>query len=256
MLKDLAFWQQWLFVYGLFIVRYALFAGILFSVFYVIWRQFWSKRRIQPNKPETREQIRREVRGSVVSLAIITGIIALTLYAWRLGYTQLYEPYDHYGAAWFWISIPICIVIHDTYFYWTHRLMHHPRLFKTVHYEHHRSTNPTPWAAFAFHPTEAVIEAGIMPLLAFALPLSPYAIVTMGMVQMAFNVMGHLGYEIFPKGATRHPVLGWLNTPTHHNQHHARFNANYGLYFNFWDWAMNTNHKAYHQEFDKVIGQS
>ena len=56
-------------------------------------------------------------------------------------------------------SIGIAIVVHDTWFYWTHRLMHHRRLFKLFHRVHHESTNPTPWAAYCFAPLEAMAQA-------------------------------------------------------------------------------------------------
>ena len=59
------------------------------------------------------------------------------------------------------------ILLHDTYFYWAHRAMHHPKIYRHVHLVHHLSQNPSPWAAFAFHPFEAVIEAGIVVSLPF-----------------------------------------------------------------------------------------
>jgi len=46
--------------------------------------------------------------------------------------------------------------------------MHHKKLFRWFHLVHHQSTNPSPWAAYAFHPLEAVVEAGIIAV--FFLP--------------------------------------------------------------------------------------
>jgi sterol desaturase/sphingolipid hydroxylase (fatty acid hydroxylase superfamily) len=39
---------------------------------------------------------------------------------------------------------------------------------------------------------------------------------------------------------------------THHDLHHSACNANYSLYFNFWDRVMKTNHPAYYQTFQAV----
>ena len=55
-------------------------------------------------------------------------------------------------------------LMHRRAFYWMHRFMHLPGIFKAVHKVHHLSHNPSPWAAFSFHPLEAIIEAGILPV--------------------------------------------------------------------------------------------
>jgi sterol desaturase/sphingolipid hydroxylase (fatty acid hydroxylase superfamily) len=72
---------------------------------------------------------------------------------------------EEYGWGYFFISVAVMLVLHDAYFYWTHRAMHRPRLFKVFHRVHHLSTNPSQWAAFAFHPLEAVVEAGILVII-------------------------------------------------------------------------------------------
>lgn len=69
---------------------------------------------------------------------------------------------------------------------------------------------------------------------------------------MLSNVMGHLGFELFPKYFTRHWFGQWLNSSTHHNMHHRYVNCNYGLYLNLWDRLMKTNHDKYHDTFDEV----
>jgi lathosterol oxidase len=67
------------------------------------------------------------------------------------------------------VSLALMLLLHDAWFYWTHRLMHHPKIFRHVHLVHHRSINPSPWAAYSFHPIEAVIEAGIYLLIVFTI---------------------------------------------------------------------------------------
>jgi len=145
------------------------------------------------------------------------------------------------------------IVLHDTYFYWTHRLMHWKPLFKLAHKTHHLSTNPTPFAAYAFHPIEALVEVGIIPLIAFTIPHHASAITIFSLYSLLLNVTGHLGYELFPKGFASHKLFKWHNTSTHHNMHHRLVKCNYGLYFNFWDRLMKTNHPHYEQSFNAVI---
>ncbi|MEP6859607.1 MAG: sterol desaturase family protein [Deltaproteobacteria bacterium] len=48
--------------------------------------------------------------------------------------------------------------------YWTYRAMHHPWLFRRVHRIHHLPHNPSPWAAYAFAPGEALVHALFVPL--------------------------------------------------------------------------------------------
>jgi sterol desaturase/sphingolipid hydroxylase (fatty acid hydroxylase superfamily) len=69
------------------------------------------------------------------------------------------------------------------------------------------------------------------------------------------NVLGHLGFEIFPSGFTTNPLTKLSNTSVHHNMHHKYVNYNFGLYFNFWDKWMGTNHPNYHQEFESVASK-
>ncbi|MEM7658110.1 MAG: sterol desaturase family protein, partial [Bacteroidota bacterium] len=135
-------------------------------------------------------------------------------------------------------------------FYWMHRLMHHPRLFKAVHLIHHTSTNPSPWTSYAFHPLEAVIEAGIIPLIAFTLPVHKGAISLFLLFQFVYNVYGHLGYELYPKGFHKSWIGRWINTSVCHNLHHKRFHGNYGLYFLWWDRWMGTLRKDYDATFE------
>ena len=43
--------------------------------------------------------------------------------------TVIYSDIDAYGWFWYLASVPVYLFLHDTYFYWTHRMMHHPRVF-------------------------------------------------------------------------------------------------------------------------------
>jgi lathosterol oxidase len=145
------------------------------------------------------------------------------------------------------------VIVHDAYFYWTHRLLHWKPLFKVVHITHHLSRNPTPFSAYAFHPLEALINVGIVPLVAFTIPAHVSAIVIFTIYQLLINVLGHLGFELLPKWFAHNKVTKWHNTFTHHNLHHQFVKYNYGLYLNFWDRIMNTNHPHYEHHFDKVV---
>lgn len=230
---------------------YALFAGVAWCLFYWLLRRRFRSRRIGSEDP-TIPQVRREIACSVRSIAIF-GLVTLgVVYAALGGWTRVYMRVDEYGWGWFAVSFIVMVLVHDAYFYWTHRLMHHQWLYRWFHRTHHLSTSPTPWAAYAFSPAEALVQAGIGPLVIFTIPTHPAAFSLFMIWQIAFNVLGHCGYEIFPRWFLRSPLGVVLNSVTHHGQHHEKFRANYGLYFNVWDRLMGTNHASYEERFDAV----
>ncbi len=248
-------WLYWLVYFVLLSLRYVLFAGVAYLFFYVWRKRAWLSRKIQQKYPE-RKRILFEIKYSFSSLAIFASLALFIRWATKAGYTQVYSDFNEHSWAYFAFTVVAFIVIHDAYFYWTHRTMHHPKLFKHVHKVHHMSNNPTPWAAFSFHPLEALVEFGIIPIMVFIMPLHPIAIVIFALYMVLLNVMGHLGYEIFPKGFTQHKLFGLHNTSTHHNMHHKHVNCNYSLYFNIWDKLMGTNHAKYHSTFDEVASRN
>jgi len=130
--------------------------------------------------------------------------------------------------------------------------MHARRLFRPVHLVHHLSTNPTPWAAYAFAPAEALVQAAYVPLVALILPFHPVALGIFLAFMILRNVLGHLGLELFPRDFVRSRFWRWSTTTTHHAMHHRHMNANYGLYFTFWDRIMGTQAADYEETFERV----
>ena len=235
-------------------IRFFLFAGSIFLFFYV-WkkRKYWHLK-IQQRFPG-KEYILREIRYSFYTVFIFGIVIALVAWATKERWTLIYYPIDKYGYVYYIFSIILMIFIHDAYFYWTHRLLHWKPLFKHVHLVHHLSLNPTPFSSYAFHPVEALVEIGIIPVLVFTVPYHVSAIWIFSGYTLVMNVMGHMGYEFFPKGFASHKIFKWHNTATNHNMHHRFVKCNYGLYFNIWDRVLKTNHPRYEEIYEEVIAR-
>jgi sterol desaturase/sphingolipid hydroxylase (fatty acid hydroxylase superfamily) len=233
------------------LVRYLALAGPVFIVFYV-WRKRWKWLPKIQGDLATRADMRREFLWSLSSIGVFSltavGVYVMT----RLGWNQLYFRIEPRGWGYLVFSTIVLIVAHDAYFYWTHRWMHAPRLFPIFHRIHHLSRTPTPLAAFSFHPLEALVQAGIFPIMSVIMPLHPLAAMVWLLYMTVMNVMGHCGFEPLPAGYARHPIFKWFNTTTHHDQHHRVVRSNFSLYFNFWDRVMRTNHETYEDEFDRV----
>ncbi len=187
-------------------------------------------------------QIRREIGWSLLSAAIYglpSGIVA---WGWQArGWTRIYTEASSFPWWWMPISVVLFLFAHDTWFYWTHRWMHAPRVFRLAHAVHHASRPPTAWAAMSFHPLEAVTGAVVIPALVFLIPIH---VAMLGLVLTIMTVMGitnHMGWEIFPRALVHSRLGHWLITASHHHRHHEQYRCNYGLYFRFWDHLCGTD---------------
>jgi sterol desaturase/sphingolipid hydroxylase (fatty acid hydroxylase superfamily) len=69
---------------------------------------------------------------------------------------------------------------------------------------------------------------------------------------LVYNVYGHLGFEIYPKGFNKNWFGKWMNTSVSHNLHHQYFKGNYGLYFTIWDRLMGTLRPDYDAAFENL----
>lgn len=232
--------------------RYLIIASIAFLVWYVLLRRIIASKKIQAKYPRLKDYI-REIGFSITTVFIMSFIPASILGSPELAkHTNFYTDINQHSKLYFILAFPLMAVLHDTYFYWMHRLMHHPALFKLVHLIHHKSTNPSPFAAYAFHPLEAVIEAGIFIVLVFTMPVHFFHLMFFFLFMIIYNVYGHLGWELYPKGFSKHWLGKWINTSVCHNQHHQYFKGNYGLYFLFWDRVMGTLREDYDEKFKQV----
>jgi sterol desaturase/sphingolipid hydroxylase (fatty acid hydroxylase superfamily) len=242
---------RWPLFFTIDLLRYAIPASLAFAVFWM-WR--WDRlahRRIQQRRP-SRRTLRREILYSLSTAAIFATVGVVTFYLAHAGVLHLYRDVDMYGVPYLVASIAIAIVAHDAYFYWTHRALHHPLLFKRVHRVHHLSTAPSPWAAYAFSPAEAVVNALVFPLILLVLPMHEIATAAWLVYMIVMNVIGHLGIELYPHWFARSRWTGWYSTSTHHNLHHRDSRGNYGLYFTWWDRWMGTQHAGYLETFSAV----
>lgn len=232
--------------------RYLIIAGIAFLIWYVVLRKMMKSKKIQAKYPQLKDYA-REIGFSITTIFILAVIPTMILGSTELAkHTKFYTVINQHSIAWFIIAFPVMAIMHDTYFYWMHRLIHHPKLFKWVHLIHHKSTNPSPFAAYAFHPFEAVLESLIFLIFVFTIPVHLYHLLFFFLFMILYNVYGHLGWELYPRGFNKHWLGKWINTSVNHNQHHQYFKGNYGLYFLFWDRIMGTIRDDYDKRFEEV----
>ncbi|MBC8198118.1 MAG: sterol desaturase family protein [Candidatus Marinimicrobia bacterium] len=230
--------------------RYFIVAGIFYFIFYVWKKKEFSYLKIQKTYP-SKKKIFSEIFYSLFGLFIFAIVIFLMFVLIYNGFSKMYKNISEFGWIYFCFSIVSLIVIHDMYFYFAHRLIHLKKLF-FIHKRHHLSVNPTPWAAFSFGPIEAILQIAWLPLIIILIPLHKYALLIWSIFMIVMNVIGHLGYEIFPKNFLQSPIGKILLSSTHHNLHHSRNNNHYGLYFTFWDKIMGTEYPDYKKVYETV----
>ena len=181
-------------------------------------------------------QIRREIAWSLASAFIYGAPAGLLAWGWKeRGWTRVYTGMDAYPLWWLPLSVFVYLLLHDAWFYWTHRLMHRPKLFRAAHAVHHASRPPTAWAAMSFHPLEAITGAVVIPALVLIIPIYVASLLAVLTIMTVMGVTNHMGWELFPRRLVEGRAGAWLISASHHQRHHQQYGCNYGLYFRFWD---------------------
>ena len=233
------------------LARYLVIAGIPFMVFYIFFPQSFSLNKIQQRFAKNRDFI-RELFHSVKTTFVLAGIIMVIINTPLKEDIQIYDSVTAYPIWWIPLSILVAVGIQDTYLYWTHRIMHHPQLFKHTHMIHHQSVNPSPLTAYSFNLIEGFIEAIIAPIILLFIPMHSFSVICFICFSLSINVYAHLGYEIAPRWFRRTILFEIFTTSVHHNIHHEKFHGNYGFYFRFWDRLMQTEHPDYVKLYDQI----
>lgn len=227
-------------------VRYAVGCGSAFAVLHLFRRRL-QHRHLQ-QRPRHPGQMGYELRHSLIAACGFALVGALAKTGVQQGWMKLYFDLDSHGWLYTMLSLPLLAILHDSYFYWTHRLMHSRALFRHLHVVHHRSRRPTPFAAYSFNIGEALITALFFLLVPMLIPLHGLVMLIYLYLLMFRNAFGHSNVELFPAGFIDGP-LGWNITNTHHDLHHRDLRHNFALYFTWWDRWMGTEHPAYRETF-------
>ncbi len=134
------------------------------------------------------------------------------------------------NPVWFvalFVIIPIWSSMH---FYWIHRLIHWPPLYRAVHSLHHRNVSIGPWSGISMHPVEHVIYFNSV-ILHFIVASHPVHMIFHLYVQALNPACSHSGYEgIVIAGKNRFALGDFF-----HQLHHRYFECNYGTAEMPWD---------------------
>lgn len=220
------------------IVRYLILTGLAYRVFWKYGAEKFIDKKI-PSRVKRKESppllVKLEIRYSLITMLMVALILTLIKLMGQYNLNQIYYQVSDYGWVYFVLTIPLMLLIHDAYFYFLHRTLHHRKLYKKFHVIHHLSVNPTPFAAYSFHPLEGFLSSAILLIISVVIPVHINALIIFSTIWTVVNINGHLGYELFPGNKNK-----WINNSTGHHLHHQGVNGNFGLYFTFWDRLFNT----------------
>jgi methylsterol monooxygenase/4-alpha-methyl-delta7-sterol-4alpha-methyl oxidase len=135
----------------------------------------------------------------------------------------------------------VCIVVEDFFFYWGHRTLHHPLLYKRFHKKHHefKTLSNMCIAAEYTHPVETVL-GNVIPVLLGPMIVCPHLLVgsLWVVIRMLKTCDAHSGYAFAwsPFG-----LCMPLNPAERHDFHHEKGLGSYGSFFLIWDTVCRTD---------------
>lgn len=125
--------------------------------------------------------------------------------------------------VWFVLMFPFLVVWSSFHFYWVHRALHIPWLYRIAHALHHRNVNVGPWSGISMHPVEHVLFFTDF-LIHFVVPSHPIHVLFHGYTQATHPVFSHSGFDRLYMNDRERTKMGDF----FHQLHHRYFECNYG----------------------------
>jgi sterol desaturase/sphingolipid hydroxylase (fatty acid hydroxylase superfamily) len=149
-----------------------------------------------------------------------TAYEVLTLWAFANGHVPWLDAGKH--PVWFVVVLVLVPLFREFHFFWIHRLIHWPPLYKAAHSLHHKNVNPGPWSGLAMHPLEHLLYFTCV-LVHWVVPSHPIHAV-FNLVHAGLSpVPGHTGFDKIELGGD-----GAVDTNGFaHYLHHKYFEVNY-----------------------------
>lgn len=230
--------------FGIILIRYFLTAGVIYLYLYFPFHQYFENYNFEQLNLSWKT-IKHDILLSILSAIIFALSSTFILLAYSLDITCLYSQPQTYGLWYLGLSFSAVLLLQDAYFYFTHRLFHHPLLFRWFHQGHHLSRNPTPWTSFAFDPLEAIVQSLFLLAIVFIIPLHFITLIAVLTTMTAWAVLNHIGLDHLPNSFPHHWLGKWFIGPAHHAIHHRKYAVHYGLYFTLLDKLLSTQDSDY-----------
>ena len=161
------------------------------------------------------------------------------LYWW--GAANGYAPSLAFGSnpVWFAVLFALVPIWSSFHFYWVHRALHWPPLYKLAHALHHRNVNIGPWSGISMHPVEHLLYF-TSPLIHFVVPSHPAHVLLHFYIQSLSPAYSHSGFDGIQAAGSKRIEAGDF----FHQLHHRYFECNYGTVEMPWDRVFGTFHNG------------
>ena len=144
----------------------------------------------------------------------------LLLWAYSNGYATIISPVEN--PMTFTLIFLLVPFVHEVGFYFAHRFLHWPPLYRIAHQVHHRNTNPGPWSGLSMHPIEHVIYFSSV-LIFFVIPAHPVHMINLLSRLGVAPAEGHTGFDRIVTGEETSIDRSYYA----HYLHHKYFEVNY-----------------------------
>ncbi|MGZ3691230.1 MAG: sterol desaturase family protein [Pseudobdellovibrio sp.] len=209
-----------------------------------LWTRFskWAQSRQIMAGERIREKMILDVLNAL-KILLIDSIVAVIFF--KTGFLHFEKAA---GALTKITQFAILFVWVEIYFYYSHKLLHKPKLF-WIHRHHHQANLINPWSSLSFSALERLIllfGATFIPaVVSFWFPLSFEVYAGYFFMNYVLNVHGHLNVETYPVAFVKSVFGKVWNTTTYHTLHHMRYKGHYGLFTSVLDRVHGTWFKDY-----------
>ena len=151
---------------------------------------------------------------------IWTAYEVLMLWSYANGYATMISPSENpVGFVALFFLVPF---VHEVGFYFAHRSLHWPPLYRIAHKLHHRNINPGPWSGLSMHPIEHLIYFSSI-LIFFIVPAHPIHMINLASRLGVAPAQGHTGFDRVVVGEETAMDTSYYA----HYLHHRYFEVNY-----------------------------
>ncbi len=142
-----------------------------------------------------------------------------------------------------------CMYLQDFFFYASHKLLHHPKLYGLIHKQHHEYNRTIGLSSVYTHPIEFIFGnmiPFIIPILLLGPHMHMYTNMIWTLLRLQHTVYDHSGYN-FPFNPT--DLALFYANPTYHDYHHSDNMGNYGGMFTIWDTVFGGSNAKYFEVY-------
>ena len=229
------------------------------SVFFVIYYfKLFEEHRVQKSWPwegdpeEWRKLKYETIKVLLTNQLVVIPFLALLTNLRERETVRVDHNYPEYFEI-FW-QICLCLLLEDFGFYWSHRILHHDKLYPHIHKIHHKYKVTASWSSEFAHPIEFIIGNALPVHLGALVLRSRMHILTTAMflcLRILKTTDAHCGFDFKWSPFKMFFLAG---DSVFHDYHHYKFKGNYGSFLRFWDRFCSTYNPKYVD--DVIIGKT